>query len=313
MRLRWYDRVLVSLSGLIIMAVGVCVILAAGGVITLPEPFMLDTWLGNGWQWMPLIFLVGLAFVAWGVRLLTKPLLRHSDATSKYFSVRDGDEGGIQISVQALDYLVHKCVDKRDEILSAHVRIGGQENAMRITLRATLRSGVHIPELVGQVRAEIKEYVERCAGVTVESVRFIVEATKEGRGQAREVKRDASAENAYLAETESAETVKLTEPIPELAVAMSESEVAQPEPQPVFVSEAEEDTEPPEPREPEEEPPEAYDMNEDTEDILDLDFDFGPDEPLPVTLSEDAFPFPEEARGIVGEAEDTTEEETGDA
>ena len=59
MKLRWYDRILVALSGLVLAAAGVAVVLWGCGAIRLPEPFALDLWTGGDWQWLPVIFLGG--------------------------------------------------------------------------------------------------------------------------------------------------------------------------------------------------------------------------------------------------------------
>ena len=182
MKLRWYDRVLIALGGVVFMGLGVAVMLAGGGVIR-AEWFGLDYWVGTGWQWMPIIFLGGVLLFAWGVRLLVRPFMRASEKQGRYYTVRDGGQGEVHISVQALDHLVHKALTVWPEILTAQVRIGGQEDAMNITLRATLQSNVRIPELIRDVQSEIKQYVEECAGVKVQSVKVVIELTKDTRGQ----------------------------------------------------------------------------------------------------------------------------------
>lgn len=293
LKLRWYDRVLVSLGGLVLAALGVCVMLSAGGILDLSSLFAFDVWLGDGWQWMPLIFLAGLLLAAWGVWLFVRPMLRSRDTAGKYYTVQDSGEGGVHISVQALDHLVHRCLSIWPEILTAQVRIGGQEDAMRITLRTTLRSDVRIPDLIGEVRQEIKSYVEECSGVKVESVRVIVEATKEdkdqpGIGPAPRRKEEPAA----LPET------LRKEPEPEAA---AEPEAPRQEPDPVVKRFSEEEKiEPvilPETKNPETESSEA-----DRPDAEAMEADLGPEAPPPVELSKDAFPFPGE--GIPAESLD---------
>lgn len=180
MNLRWYDRVLIALSGLLLAALGVLATLMGGGVVR-PESFTLDFWLGDGWQWMPVIVLGGLLLLAWGVWMIIRPFVETSDTSGRYYILKDRGDGEVQISVQALDHLVHRALGVWPEILSAHVRIGGQEDAMHITLRTTIQANVRIPELIGEVRAKIKQYVEECAGVRVESVKVIIVATKDAK------------------------------------------------------------------------------------------------------------------------------------
>ena len=67
MKLRWYDRILVALSGLVLAALGVMIVLCGCGAVHLPEPFALDVWTGGDWQWLPAIFLGGLLVFLWGI------------------------------------------------------------------------------------------------------------------------------------------------------------------------------------------------------------------------------------------------------
>ncbi len=267
MKLHWYDRILLAISGLVLVAAGAMVVLSTGGYLNLPVE--LDVWLGNGWQWLPFIFMGGVLLIALGLWLLLRPILKRGEAVGKYYTVQENGEDGVHISVQALEHLVYKALSVWPEILSTQVRIGGQEDAMRISLRATLQSDVRIPDLIRDVRDEIRHYIEECAGVKVASVKVIIDATKdvkggkepkEPKGHSHAVKSLPEATTHVVADMEAK-----SEPVP----------VYQPESEPIIIrAEPERPIEPVEPvQEAEEEPA---------------------DEPLPVTLSAGAFPFPEE-------------------
>ena len=287
MKLRWYDRILVALSGLVLAAAGVAIVLWGCGAIRLPEPFALDLWTGGDWQWLPAIFLGGVLVFLWGVRLLVRPFCFKQDKQSRYFTVKTGESDSLSISVAALDQLVRKCVEACPEVTTSKIVITGQEKAMRVNVRVTLRGGVCIPEVVTRLQEQIKQYVTGCSGVPVETVRVIVEAAKD--------------------EGESGESVRLLKPVEKLPpVDMGETEKAvqatvEPETTPektseevpVFVSEEKADAEPANAAEPQEAPqtPEEPEKPQES-----LDFDFGPEEKLPVELSADAFPFPTEKK-----------------
>lgn len=277
MKLRWYDRILVGLGGMELVALGVLVALSAGGVVTLPEPFAIDTWLGTGWQWMPLVFLLGVAVCVWGCWLVALSVSVRREAGGRYYTVQGAEDGGLNISVQALEHLIRKVIDDRPEILSAQVRLGGQENACRVTIRAAVRSDVRIPGLVRDLREQIRAYVEECAGVKVESVRVIVESTKEG-GEPRKQPKAAVA----------------TLPPPK------EQEPPMTAAEPVFTAPAVADTVVYAPANPEPVPP--------PEPVAEAEAELF--EPLPATLSEQAFPFPE-AGG--SDTDDGAEEDRSDA
>lgn len=263
MKLRWYDRILVALGGLVIAALGVCVVLAAGGVITLPREIAFDTWLGSGWQWMPLVFVVGALIIIWGLYLFIKALRRGSEG-GKYYTLQSEADGSVRISVSAIDHLVHKCVDAYPEITHAKVRIGGREDAMEITLHVTVASNVRIPELVEGVRQEIKAHLKRSAGVTVEKVQIYVDATKEEQGK-------NAPEHGRASLPDERDDYMNVASFDKTPVVVTDD--APPSHIPVMA-------------------------NEPTVAELKKQVDLGPDEPLPVDLSSGAFPFPEKEAGV---------------
>ena len=283
MKLRWYDRILVALSGLVLAAAGVAVVLWGCGVIRLPEPFALDLWTGGDWQWLPAIFLGGALVFLWGMRLLVRPFCFRQDKQSRYFTVKTGENDSLSISVAALDQLVRKCVNACPEVTTSKIVITGQEKAMRVNVRVTLRGGVCIPEVVTRLQEQIKQYVTGCSGVPVETVRVVVEAAKE--------------------ESESGESVRLLKPVEKLPpVDMGETEktaeaAVEPEKAPdeeaAPAPEEKAEAEPAIAAEPEEAPQAVAETEKQEEP---LEFDFGPEEKLPVELSADAFPFPDEKK-----------------
>lgn len=264
MKLRWYDRVLVALSGLVLMALGACVILAAGGVIALPEPIAFDTWLGDGWQWMPLIFLAGALLVIWGLFLFLRPFHR-GEERGKYYTLQSEDDGNVRISVGAIDHLVRRAIDAYDQVLTAKVKIGGQEDAMQVTLHLTLVSDVRIPELVEMLREDIKASLKRGAGVTVAVVQVYIDATRDEKGDGVRKLPAPPAEDAQ-APREVVNAVVFSK-MPAAPEAAAPAQAPQYEAEPTVAE-------------------------------LEKEIDFGPDEPLPVTLSGQAFPFPEEEAGV---------------
>lgn len=320
MRLRWYDRILVSLSGLVLTTLGALVILGGCGVLHLPEPFALDVWTGGDWQWLPAIFLGGLLIALWGLRLLIRPMCPKKDMHGRYFTVKTGGDDTLSISVSALDQLVRKCLDARPEVLTSRISIGGQERAMRVTIRVTLRGGVCIPETVGKLQEQIKQYVSSCSGVAVEFVRVVVEATKAPAGSEEEVKLLEPASVAPAEEAPAKEPEPMKEPEPKKRHVLKprpekapvEAAPAWYEAAPVEAPAAQTPLEPapetPAEPEPEPEPEPAAQAPAEPEPVPAPAeppmFDFGPAEPLPVELSPDAFPFPGEKADAAEETPD---------
>lgn len=290
MKLRWYDRILVALSGLVLTAFGAAIILVGCGVIDLPGIYDLDVWTGGDWKWLPIIFMGGLIVLAWGLHLFVRALFPRRDLRGRYFSVKTRSDDTLHISVSALDQLIRKCLDARPEVLTSRIEIAGQERAMRVTIRVTLRSGVCIPEIVSQMQEQIKQYVTTCSGVAVDYVRVIVEATKESRGRADDG--EVKLLQPVADEMPPIDTKAFEEEKQEAAVPVEEPLAEEKQPTAAEVPAVEANVDEPAAEEAPVATIEETIAKREEAELKDYMVDFGPAEPLPVNLSAEAFPFP---------------------
>lgn len=293
MKIRWFDRALMFLAGLILMALGVCSVLFAANVIAFPGLSM-DKLFADPWQWTPVFILVGALLILIGVRIAFRSLWRQKIVRSRYYAVQSEDMGGVRISMQAIDHLIHKCLHSWPEILSTQVSISGQQDAVVIGLRATLRSDVRIPELITDVRSEIKEYVEDCSGVKVERVEVVIEATKdvdtavahhEMRSIDSRKTRAALPDGIAREDDVPVEQKETFEGAQDAAIAQYPSEPV-PERDPIHISHSMGQTE----ALPVNDLAEELPVNDDMPELLP---ESGDTEEEPFTLSDSAFPFPE--------------------
>jgi hypothetical protein len=175
MKMRWVNRALELLGGLVLVALAVCLLLSGIAVVR-NGSFSIDSMLhelrNNLFLFVVavvLLMILGLLLVFFAVR----------KKRGRYYAVQTNDTGSVQISIQAIDHMVHRCLQRYTEISLGHVHIGGQHDAVIIRLRMAVRSDVYIPELVSEIRRDVKEYVESCSGVKVERVEVMVDATKD--------------------------------------------------------------------------------------------------------------------------------------
>lgn len=184
MNVRWYDRILILLGSLVILAMGALAIAAGGGLL----PSLWDTawshefntWLGAKWQWTPVIIVGGIVLVVLSILTLIRACTRGGEG-GRYYTLQSEPEGNVRISVHAIDNLVHKSIDQYGQVVSSRVKIGGKEDNMEITLHMTLHTEVNIPGLVGDLREDIMRSLEKSAGVTVQKVQIYVDAAKDGK------------------------------------------------------------------------------------------------------------------------------------
>ena len=179
MKIRLVNRILQFIGGLILIALGVIGVPFVSNALRY-ETFSVNSLFAKPMDWSP-------AFVASAVVLLLLGLLLVFFAfrmkRGRYYVVQTNDSGNVQISVQAIDHLIRKCLQHYGDITLSNVHIGGQDEAVVVRLRMVIRSDVRIPKLVAEIRGNVKEYIESCSGVKVERVEVIVDATKDAAGR----------------------------------------------------------------------------------------------------------------------------------
>ena len=175
MKLRLLDRLLIALSGLILLAQAVWIALDATGVVT-PVSEVLS-WLLNPLSVKKAWFVAGLCVVlallgGYGLSVLfRRGKGRHGFVTQR------SENGEIAISVKSIEALVTRCAQKHGEITVQSVAVEEARDGLIIRLRALLASGMNIPLAVGSLQKQVKQYITACTGVDVREVRVKVEST----------------------------------------------------------------------------------------------------------------------------------------
>lgn len=269
MKIRWYDRLLSILCGLLLIALGVCAIIAGGGTA---QTLLGDTELARAidqavwtnWQLQPLIVVLGIVVALLGLLLVVRAFRHSKGVHGRYYMLQKAEDGNVRISVAAIESLVKKCLEQYPQIISSRTKIGGNEENMELTLHITLHTDVQIPGLIEDVRAQIRQTLERSAGVIVKKVEVYVDATKSGPP---------------------AEDVRYIEARPQ----PQETAEAPDAPEPAYINTAAFDKTPVVITDEAEDAPQAVPTVETFKEQM------PPlrSEPLPVELSEEAFPFPE--------------------
>ena len=191
MRLRVIDRILIALSGLILLALAAWVALDVTGIVT-PVSEVMSRWPQDNSQWRlaaygicALVALLGI----YGISVLFR-----RGKGKRGFIAQKSENGEIAISVKTIESLVTKCAQKHEEITVHSVAVEEMRNGLLIKLRASLPGGMNIPLAVGTLQKQIKQYVTACSGVDVGEVRVKVDGTdKAAEGSPYAVPDEASA------------------------------------------------------------------------------------------------------------------------
>ncbi len=171
MKLRFWDRLLSALEGLLMIATGLVFFLwAAKGIPA---------------AWLEVLTAKEVSrvlfFSALGVGALLTLLGMHSISIlfrrnrKKGFVVQKTEHGDLSISIHAMENLVQKCIDKHQELTVVSNRIANTRDGVIVDLRIGLANGVSIPLVVSTLQKQIKQYITSCSGIDVKEVKVEVE------------------------------------------------------------------------------------------------------------------------------------------
>ncbi|GHU73629.1 hypothetical protein AGMMS49992_12860 [Clostridia bacterium] len=187
MRIRWYDRVLIALSGLILLALGLLLIMTG---LHAPKPVydfgikLAQAFMGLSvvhairegvWFALAALLVGGLLLALWGIRQWISLIPKRQK--EQFFAATQIDRGTLTIARPALEHLVQKCVAEHPEMTVSKTTITSDADKATIRLRATMRSGVSMPKVTAALQKEIIAYLSECAGIAVSSVQVIVDDT----------------------------------------------------------------------------------------------------------------------------------------
>lgn len=173
MRIRFWDRVVAALGGLLLLLLGAGVF--AFGVGVLPFQVVAETLRGPFALWQRLVIAAaGVLLCLVGVHGLS---LLFRSKKEKGFILQHTENGDLSISMHAMESMVKKCLDTHDELKATHTSIRHMRDGIAVEMRISLANGVNIPITVNALQKQIKHYITSCSGVDVKEVRVLVETS----------------------------------------------------------------------------------------------------------------------------------------
>ena len=223
MKLRLIDRILIALSGLLLLALAVWMALDALSVAPSLSEFLANLLYVDAEAPLSAWIVVGVCAVPALLGVFDICMLFRRRKGKRGFIAQRAENGEISISVKTIETLVVKCARKHGEIAVQSVAVEEERNGLLIKLRAVLPSGMNIPLAVGTLQKQIKQYITACSGVDVSEVRVKVDTT------------DRPVENLLYAVSDEtpALPVEQPEPAPVPAEAVAPVEMPAEEPEPI--------------------------------------------------------------------------------
>lgn len=170
MKLRFGDRIVSALLGLLSTLLGVGVVLYVFDFVPHWRVDLVAEAMPEWTRWA--VAGVCLLLVILGLRGIAVLFRRRKD---RGFVMQRMEYGDMSISMKALENMVRRCVDGHGELKVNSIRIMHARAGVSVDLRITLTGGTNIPLTVNALQKQIKQYITSCSGIDVSEVRVQVE------------------------------------------------------------------------------------------------------------------------------------------
>ena len=174
MKLSIFDRILMFLSMVLMLAIGVGLIMLCTSSVSLVTYAQLFE--AEFSKPLRMIFLIASAAVLIIVSvklilaLFISPRERTSTDSIEKIVLKNGESGNIMVSSELVKDIAVRCAKTADEVKDVDCRIICQEEGVKIMMKYAFKRDIDINEFLTTAQNQIKEYVELHAGINVSQV-----------------------------------------------------------------------------------------------------------------------------------------------
>lgn len=186
MKMKWFDRLLLALVLIIFIGVAVFTIGVAAGPLRAPfEAFY--ALMTNGLLINVIILIaVGLVLLVMALRVVYACCAKKAPPAPTTVLLKTTDNGSIRIAISAVDSMVQRAARNAPSVRDLTSRVITTPNEeLAIQLRITFAPDTELAVATAKVQQDVKEYVQKHAGVPVQEVQVFVEAV--GNAQSSKV------------------------------------------------------------------------------------------------------------------------------
>ena len=173
MKLRVFDRIVMTVLMLCLIAIAGVAVAAAWDMI--PLRFVGDMISSIQFNWLTRAAVTAagllLAFLCVKVIFSVPKKVRSSNAM-----VKSTQEGGIFISIPALSTIAGTVASKMNEVRDMKSMITSRDDGIYMRLRVVFKPEVNVPEASTRLQTDVKQAIENQAGVPVREIRLLVDA-----------------------------------------------------------------------------------------------------------------------------------------
>ena len=130
-----------------------------------------------GQQYMNIIGIALLAIYAILALIQIYLIFKHRKRSERGFiTVDSSDTGKVRIAVSAIEQMVRQSVNNIDGITEMKIGIDSQDDAIVISVRASIINGSHVPTITMNMQRAIRQFVEMNCGVAVRAVSISIDS-----------------------------------------------------------------------------------------------------------------------------------------
>lgn len=174
MKLQGIDRILLAvyaaLTALALVAFGMFVIVPDAAVHLAQT---MRNYLTDSFLMQVAGLLLTAVLIAWSVHVVLIALGK-AGASAGSVSMQAAEEGGVRVSVRAMESLVRYAVGEVEGVLDSKISVVSSEGSVTVEIDMTAAIGTHVPELTALLQRNVRRVVEEYSGVPVRGVRVLV-------------------------------------------------------------------------------------------------------------------------------------------
>jgi len=172
--MRIFMRIFLTVYILCVLFIAGVILACAWGIIDVSHPYY---WLTQLYQDTTVIVVVSIIGVL--VVLLSLVLLftRSKKRGPKAALIIRTPNGGISITLSAIEEMAMRHILANTAVRSAKVRVGVKENKVKLTSNVTVAEETNIPGTLQDLQASLKVHIETLCGIEVDDITLLVEKT----------------------------------------------------------------------------------------------------------------------------------------
>jgi len=167
----WFDRTLLGLFSLCIMALSLFVAFMAAVAGTGPLDWFSIALVHPNMR--VAVGLVALVFLLVSMKFFINSITGRRELRQAV--IHENALGQVRVTVPALENLVHKVSSQVRGVREVKPRVDCRPEGVVIFVQATVTPDISIPQVSDEIQNRVRDYVTEVAGVNVASVRILVE------------------------------------------------------------------------------------------------------------------------------------------